>query len=210
MSVGNYQDEIRDRYKEAADAIFDTYPVTSKDQIKQAVNQSINDAWFAQPTRWMVRGMARKNSDTYLYHFAHPSMTWPGGGSAHAAELAFVFGNLDSGKQTPSYKTLSHVMMTYWTQFAKTGNPNTEGLPDWPQYEETTDMNIVLDTEIRTESNYLKKNLDTLERVYKEIGKYLLSSQPLCGQSCVQSTFWPRSPETLYGAREIGQLLSLL
>ncbi len=172
MSVENYQDEIRDRYEEAAEAILATYPVTSKDQIKQAVNQSINDVWFAQPTRWMVRGMSKKNSGTYLYHFGHQSMTWPGGGSAHAAELAFVFGNLASGKQTPSYRTLSHAMMTYWTQFAKTGNPNTGGLPDWPQYQECTDLNILLDTEIRTESNYLKKSLDTLDQVYKEIGKY--------------------------------------
>ncbi len=152
--------------------MLEIYPVTSKDQIKQAVNQSINDVWFAQPTRWMVRGMARKNKNSYLYHFAHQSMNWPAGGSAHAAELAFVFGNLNPEKQTPSYRALSHAMMTYWTQFAKTGNPNAEGLPEWPPYQATTDLNIVLDTDIRVESNYLKKSLDTLDRVYKQIGKY--------------------------------------
>jgi len=172
MSIEDYQGEMRDRYKDAADAILDAYPVTSQDQIRQAVSQSINDAWFAQPARWMVRGMSKKNKDTYLYHFAHRSISWPGGGSAHAAELPFVFGNLASEKKTASYRALSHAMMTYWTQFAKTGNPNTDGLPDWPQYQESTDLNIVLDMEIGTESNYLKRNLDTLERVYKEIGKY--------------------------------------
>ena len=172
MSVEDFQGEIRDKYQGAAHAILDTYPVTSKDQVKQAVNQSINDAWFAQPTRWMVRGMARKNQDTYLYHFAHQSMNWPGGGSAHAAELPFVFGNLAPGKQTPSYRALSHAMTTYWTQFAKTGNPNVAGLPAWPRYEQVTDLNIVLDADIRTEANYLKKNLDALERLYKQVGKY--------------------------------------
>jgi hypothetical protein len=54
-------------------------------------------------------------------------------------------------------------------------NCDTASLPvasDWPRYEEATDLNIRLDTDIHVESNYLKKNLDTLERVYKEIGKY--------------------------------------
>jgi para-nitrobenzyl esterase len=63
-------------------------------------------------------------------------------------------------------------MMTYWTQFAKTGNPNTEGLPEWPRYQQSADRNIILDATIRVESNYLKSNLDTLGRVYKKIGKY--------------------------------------
>jgi para-nitrobenzyl esterase len=63
-------------------------------------------------------------------------------------------------------------MMSFWTQFAKTGNPNTKGLPQWPQYQESADKNIVLDATIRVESNYLKKNLDALDRVYEKIGKY--------------------------------------
>lgn len=172
MTVEEYHAEARDQYKDSAAAILDIYPVASKDQIKQEVNQSINDVWFAQPTRWMVRYMSRKNNNSYLYHFAHKSLNWPAGGSAHAAELAFVFGSVEPDKQTPSYKKLSNAMMTYWTNFAKTGNPNTEGLPEWPHYQESTDLNIALDAQIKVEANYLKKNLDTIERVYKQIGKY--------------------------------------
>lgn len=120
----------------------------------------------------MVRHMSKVNRDTYLYHFARPSISWPAGGSSHAAELAFVFGSTQPDKQTPSYKYLSNAMMTYWAQFAKTGNPNIKGLPEWPRYRETTDENIVLDATVRVESDYLKNNLDTLERVYEMIGKY--------------------------------------
>jgi para-nitrobenzyl esterase len=172
MTVEEYEAAARKLYKDLADDILAIYNITSKDQVKQAVNQSINDAWFAQPVRWMVRSMSRKNKDTYLYHFAHQSIDWPEGGSSHAAEITFVFGDKGAEKQTPSYKKLSNAMMTYWTQFAKTGNPNAEGFPEWPGYKESTDLNIRLDTDITVESNYLKKNLDTLDRVYKEIGKY--------------------------------------
>ena len=95
MTVKEYNDKARKLYKDSVDDILEIYPVTSKDQIKQALNQSINDAWFAQPVRWMTKYMSKKNQDTYLYHFAHQSVDWPDGGSAHAAEITFVFGDRD-------------------------------------------------------------------------------------------------------------------
>ena len=36
------------------------------------------------------------------------------------------------GEATPEEKELARIMNTYWTNFAKTGNPNGNGLPDWP------------------------------------------------------------------------------
>lgn len=171
-TVEDYEKEIREKYKDAADEMLAIYPVEKKEDMWHANLQRINDIWFAQPARWMVKGMSKKNPDSYLYHFAHQSMDKPDWGSAHAAEITFVFGDRNPKKQTPSYKKLSNAMMTYWTQFAKTGNPNTDGLPKWPRYKERTDLNIRLDTDITIESNYLKKNLDTLDRVYKVIGKY--------------------------------------
>ncbi len=172
-TVDEFEKILGEAYNEGADRMIDVYNVTSQDEVMRAVNQRVNDDWFAQPTRWMVRHMAKVNPDTYLYHFAHPNVNMsPAWGSAHAAELAFVFGSIKPEKQTPSYKYLSNAMMTYWTQFARTGNPNVGGLPHWPQYQENADQNILLDATIRLESNYLKKNLDALDKVYEKIGKY--------------------------------------
>jgi para-nitrobenzyl esterase len=55
-------------------------------------------------------------------------------GDAHEAELFYLFGDTPQLFLTPDQITLSDTMLGYWTQFAKTLNPNSPGAPVWPQY----------------------------------------------------------------------------
>jgi len=50
--------------------------------------------------------------------------------------VPFVFGNLDAtGKPvTPDDQRISDAMAAYWTNFAKRGDPNGDGLPGWPPF----------------------------------------------------------------------------
>lgn len=59
----------------------------------------------------------------------------------HQAEIGFIFGNLLTtgylgGPYTEADRKISEQIQTYWTNFAKTGNPNLpglNGLPEWPE-----------------------------------------------------------------------------
>ena len=66
-------------------------------------------------------------------------------GVAHADEIAFVMRTLDSELVAPTEKDreISALVSDYWVRFAKTGNPNRDGLPFWPEYSE--DAPIVLE-----------------------------------------------------------------
>ncbi len=76
---------------------------------------------------------------TYQYQFDPPIAGEPS--PRHEAEIPFVFGNLLtsgqlSGPFTDADRKISNDIQTYWTNFAKTGNPNTpslNGLPEWPK-----------------------------------------------------------------------------
>jgi para-nitrobenzyl esterase len=78
---------------------------------------------------------------TYRYFFDYGS---PGdkfhsvnAGAFHSDEIEYVFGTLDSrqeAKWRPEDRALSDLMGQYWTNFAKTGDPNGPGLPKWPVY----------------------------------------------------------------------------
>ncbi len=66
-----------------------------------------------------------------------------GGETPHSSEIAYVFGTLDArgGYRKEEY-AVSAAMMDYWTNFARYGNPNGEGLAEWPAYTPETPVGM--------------------------------------------------------------------
>jgi para-nitrobenzyl esterase len=131
-------------------------------------DKSLSELYFLLSTdRWMRMGsimlaerkFKQGKAPVYLYLFAWRSPALGGKmGSPHTVEIPFVFDNTDIPKVMttggPEVKELAAKVSEAWIQFARSGNPNHEGLPDWPAYTTEERATMVFDNTCRVVSDY--------------------------------------------------------
>ena len=151
-----------------ADRQFHAWPAASDDDVPMEYMKLQSDS-FAYGARSMAISMTRAREPAYLYLF-----TWKESGERaelgayHGEELAFLDNSFPSkwgaSKGDEAFGT---IVRHYWYQFAKTGDPNARGLPEWPAYNSSVDHVLHLGQTIQ--SNPSSSKLTVLEEINARI-----------------------------------------
>ena len=91
-----------------------------------------------------------------------------GWGASHGMEMQYVFDHIDQTQLswTGHDRELASDMSTYWTNFAKYGDPNGAGLPIWPEFSASTQQVMQLGDEIKPHILQDEGALKRIGRVY--------------------------------------------
>jgi para-nitrobenzyl esterase len=170
-TVEAYKAGLRKDYGRYADVLLANYPAGSDAQALRSARDLFGDTIMAWPTRaWAKLQAGTGGKKVFLYHFSHPAprpnMPWAKGlGALHGDEIAYVFGNA-SPHWTPDDRALSDIISSYWVNFARTGNPNGAGLPEWPAFRADFPRVLALDVNPSVSPIPNLKNLEVLDKYY--------------------------------------------
>jgi para-nitrobenzyl esterase len=136
---------------------------------KKAMAEIFGDWIFVAPARYLAEQMKNVGRPAYLYHFSYLAEAMRGKvpGAPHGSEIRFVFNNVTLGPQgaqaTEAEKKLAALMSGYWVAFARSGNPNGAGRPEWPAYDPATDKLMEFGTEVQVRANFRKEKLGIID-----------------------------------------------
>jgi para-nitrobenzyl esterase len=166
----------------AAEEVYDASAVTANGTAPpQAIfflgMKVAADAFMVEPARFVAQTFSSQGNPVWEYRFGYVAQSmrdkWPG--APHATEIPFVFDTVKAkygADLAPQDEKMAQQVNEYWANFAKTGDPNGAGLPNWPQYNAGPD--VLMDFSLNgpvAKADPWKKRLDLTEELVQQQGK---------------------------------------
>jgi para-nitrobenzyl esterase len=153
-----WADRVRQRWGDLADDYLRAYPAGSDGEATRSSQMAFRDemAWHM---RLYASLQARRGARTFCYFFTHAPPYAPEARhlkATHTVEIPYVFNNLRAPRVFPDTsspelawasaadRALAERVSSYWVNFARTGDPNGNGLPRWPAFSDASAAPMII------------------------------------------------------------------
>jgi para-nitrobenzyl esterase len=177
VTAATYSAGIAKHWGALPPQLLDAYPHATDVDARQARLDFERDLRFGwDDWAWARLEATHGRNSVYYYRFAH-SPPYPAGsvyegwGASHYSELWYTFDHLDQQPWawTAADRKLADAMSSYWANFARSGNPNGPGLPEWPVFTPVDGSTLTLDDPIAPGPVPGLKSLQVFDAVYSQV-----------------------------------------
>lgn len=167
-TVGDYKKHLQQDTGQYSEEEFQLYPVSSDADV-QTRSVRLESDEFACGAYSIAQAVTRGGVKSYLYYFTYVD---PGKrsrlGAHHGEELFFLSDSFpDDWEHTNEDKHLGQLLPGYWAEFAKTGNPNLGGAPEWPAFDSNSPEHFEIGTDVGLRP--VSERIRTLETIMRRI-----------------------------------------
>jgi para-nitrobenzyl esterase len=170
MTAAQWKDFAEKTFGEHAAEFLSLFSGDTDEQAVRSAMDYDGDTFIAFSTwKWIEAQVKTGQAPVYRYHLelaAPPSKFHPGFFAFHSDDIEYVFGTLDTRPESdwrPEDRKLSDEMMDYWTNFARTGDPNGGRLPAWPRYDKEGEV-LHLDSDTTAAPDTTRARYEFLEK----------------------------------------------
>lgn len=160
MDVNKYKEVLKQTFGDDWETIWQMYPAKNNKEAKAAYNTMFSIVNFSNQHNAWTSIVSQQGKPVYEYIFTRKNGNLD---DMHSGEMIYAYSNVPKNKRyNDDDRKLEDIMASYWVNFAKTGNPNGEGLPYWPTAQEAEGKVLNLDAQIKV-----------IDDPYNEVYKYL-------------------------------------